>query len=457
MAIFGALSTARSGLIATGASLSVIGNNIANVNTVGFKGSRTEFADLLSAQGGGGSAGKIGLGTRIGRVGTLFTQGNIENTGRPTDLAIEGNGFFVVASGDGDLFTRAGNFRLDANGRLVTFQGLPVQGFALNATDQAVGAPTDVAVTGASSQPIATTLVSLKSNLRADSPLIAGGFDGTSFDSAFSTSNFTTSIGIFDSLGARHTLTLFFTKTADNTWDYNAGIDAGETGGTAGDLQVLGGGSLSFNSDGSLNATTPDPATASVTFSGAAAQDVTLNFGTPNPADDPAQGLDGLTQFAGPSCGRLPDAERRRGWPAAEPRDQRVRHRHRRLRQRPDAQPVPARARELHRARRPDAARQRSLSRVGRLRLAGDRGAGIRRPRQRRRRRRRALERVDRAGVHRLDLDATELPGERPGDHLERRAAERPDQHRPLTVADVPPTRLAPVASQNPDRCAARD
>ena len=98
MAIFGALSTARSGLIATGASLSVIGNNIANVNTVGVKGSRTEFADLLSAQGGGGDAGKIGLGVRIGRISASFTQGNIESTAGPTDLAIEGNGFCVMGS-----------------------------------------------------------------------------------------------------------------------------------------------------------------------------------------------------------------------------------------------------------------------------------------------------------------------------------------------------------------------
>ncbi len=301
MAIFGALSTARSGLIATGASLSVIGNNIANVNTVGFKGSRTEFSDLLSAQGGGGSAGKIGLGTRIGRVGTLFTQGNIENTGQPTDLAIEGNGFFVVGSGDGNLFTRAGNFRLDAHGQLVTFQGLPVQGFTLNDSDAPVGAPTDVAVTGASSQPIPTTLVQLKSNLRADAPVLPGGFDGTTFDSAFASSNFTTSITIFDSLGAQHTLTLFFTKTGNNAWTYNAGVDAGDTGGTAGDLDVLGNGTLTFNPDGSLNATGPDPATVPVTFNGASAQTITLNFGTPNAAADPGAGLDGLTQFAGPS------------------------------------------------------------------------------------------------------------------------------------------------------------
>ncbi len=303
MAIFGALGTARSGLVATGAALSVIGNNIANVNTIGFKGSRTDFSDLLSAQGGGGSAGKIGLGTRIGRVSASFTQGNIESTGRPTDLAIEGNGFFVVATGDGNLFTRAGNFRLDSNGKLVTNQGLPVQGFALNDLEAPVGAPIDITVTGSSSQPVATTAISLKSNLRADSELIAGGFDQTTFDSAYATSNFTTSINVFDSLGAKHTLNLFFTRTGDNAWDYNVGIDAGETGGTPGDLTVLGSGSLTFNSDGSL-AAAPSTPSVSVTFAGAAAQTIALNFGTPNPdpVANPGLGIDGVTQFAGPSA-----------------------------------------------------------------------------------------------------------------------------------------------------------
>jgi flagellar hook protein FlgE len=303
MAIFGALGTARSGLVATGAALSVIGNNIANVNTVGFKGSRTEFADLLSAQGGGGSAGKIGLGTRIGNISASFTQGNIESTGRPTDLAIEGNGFFVIGTGDGNVYTRAGNFSLDRDGKLVTFQGLPVQGFALNDLGVAVGAPIDITVTGASSQPLPTSAVQLKSNLRADAELIPGGFDGTTFDTAYATSNFTTSINVFDSLGAKHTMNLFFTRTGDNTWDYNVGIDAGDTGGTAGELQILGTGSLQFNTDGSLAA---DPSTPSVavTFAGAAAQTITLNFGTPNPdpVTNPGLGIDGITQFAGPSA-----------------------------------------------------------------------------------------------------------------------------------------------------------
>ncbi len=304
MAIFGALSTARSGLIATGASLSVIGNNIANVNTVGFKGSRTEFADLLSAQGGGGDAGKIGLGVRIGKVSASFTQGNIESTAGPTDLAIEGNGFFVVGAGAGNVYTRAGNFRLDSNGKLVTFQGLPVQGFGLNNSNAPVGAPQDIQVTGASSQPRATAVLSMKANLQADAPLVnAGVFDPTNFDTAFATSNFTTSMNVFDSLGARHTLNFFFTKTAPNEWDYNVGVDSGEVGGTSGDLQIVGSGHLTFNTDGSLKA--PDtPGVATLPFTGATAQDITLNFGTanPDPVNNPGQGIDGLTQFAGPSA-----------------------------------------------------------------------------------------------------------------------------------------------------------
>ncbi len=307
MAIFGALGTARSGLVATGAALSVIGNNIANVNTIGFKGSRTDFADLLSAQGGGGSAGKIGLGTRIGRISASFTQGNIESTGRPTDLAIEGNGFFVVGGGDGNLFTRAGNFRLDADGNLVTNQGLPVQGFALNNLQAPVGAPTNITVTGTSSQPVPTSSISLKSNLRADSELITGGFDGTTFDTAYATSNFTTSINVFDSLGAKHTLNLFFTRTGANTWDYNVGVDAGDTGGPAGELNVLGNGQLVFNEDGSLR-DPPTLASVAVTFSGAAAQTIDLNLGTPNPdpITNPGLGIDGITQFAGPSAVGFP-------------------------------------------------------------------------------------------------------------------------------------------------------
>jgi len=301
MAILGAFSIARSGLISDNTALSAIGNNIANVNTIGYKGTRAEFADLLSTQAGGGQAGQIGLGTTINDVRTIFTQGSIESTGQPTDLAIDGSGFFIVRSGQGDEYTRAGNFQLDANGTLVTTDGLPVQGFALDANNQPIGAPVDIQVAGGSSPALPTSNIKLQSNLAADATVISGGFDGTDFNTAQSTSNFTVPLTVYDSLGAAHSVNIYFTKTAANTWDWNAGVDAGDTGGTAGALDLIGNGSLTFNPDGSLNSTSPDPGQISVTFNGANAQTINLNFGTPNPTPTAGLGLDGVTQFAGSS------------------------------------------------------------------------------------------------------------------------------------------------------------
>jgi len=311
MGIFGALSAGRSGLVSNGAALSVIGNNIANVNTVGFKGSRTEFADLLSSQAGGGAAGRIGLGTKIAKVSTLFSQGNIESTGRDTDLAVEGNGFFVVRSSEGFLYTRAGNFTLDESGRLVTFQGLPVVGFKLNDDLIPASSPTDISVQDATSQASMTQSVSLKANLQADAPLLNGGaFDGTSFDTAFATSNFTASVRIFDSLGGAHDVTIFFTRTGTNAWAFNIGVDAAEVGdppGTAGELTLVGTGTLTFNADGSLDTVTDNTAnfTGGTQFTGAQDQTITIDFGTPNPGSAaPGTGLDGVTQFSAPSAMR---------------------------------------------------------------------------------------------------------------------------------------------------------
>src|SRR6185436_2689104 len=139
MGIFGALSTGRSGLINTGAALSVIGNNIANVGTAGFKGSRVEFADLLSAEGGG-QIGKVGLGSRIGAVRTLFTQGPIESTGRSLDLSIEGEGFFVLQEAQGQVYTRAGNFQLQPDGSVTNLIGNSLLGTPLTATGVPQGA-----------------------------------------------------------------------------------------------------------------------------------------------------------------------------------------------------------------------------------------------------------------------------------------------------------------------------
>jgi flagellar hook protein FlgE len=295
MALFGALSIGRSGLAANGAALSVIGNNIANVGTVGFKGSRTEFADLISAEGGG-EIGKIGLGTRIGGVRTLHTQGSIEATGRALDLSIQGNGFFVLGDGEGQLFTRAGNLQLDATQAVINLIGKPLLGYPLAPDGTVQGGLTAVTLANATSRGVATTSATIKGNLDAGTAGNATAFDTAtpSFANAFAASDFPTSIRVYDSLGAAHDLSVFFKKTGSNTWDVHVGVDAGETGGTAGNLQLIANATIQFNTDGSLAGVTAGSLSGNVTFSGAAAQTIALDLGS-------AGAFDGMTQYAAPS------------------------------------------------------------------------------------------------------------------------------------------------------------
>jgi len=295
MAILGALSIARSGLIATGEALGVTSNNIANVNTIAFKGSRSEFADLFA----GGVGGEVGLGTRLSGVSPSFTQGSIEATGRATDIAIEGNGFFVVRGLDGLFYTRQGNFSLSLDEVLQTQQGQQLQGFAVDAAGNAIGPLVDIDFGGAAGAPSPTTRIDFKNNLDAGSPLL-GAFDGTDYESAYATSNVTTSVQVHDSLFEAHELTLFFTRTGPNAWSLAVGVDDGELGGTPGDLNIIGTQAITFNTDGSLSDPVPTDL-AAVTFSGAAAQTIQLNFGTPNTTPTPGEGLDGLTQFGSAS------------------------------------------------------------------------------------------------------------------------------------------------------------
>lgn len=286
MALFGALSSGRSGLVVNGANLSVIGNNIANVGTVGFKGSRAEFADLLSAEAGG-QVGKIGLGARVGAVRTLFEQGAIEATGRSLDLAIEGQGFFVLREDQAQIFTRAGNFQKNADGTVTNVLGHALQGTPVNDAGQPTGALQDVVIAGFASQAQPSSSIAIAGNL--DSRAVGRGpFNPATFDTAFATSDYSTSIQIYDSLGAAHDLNVFFVKTGANAWGVHLAVDAGETGGTAGNIQMVNGagGTLTFNTDGS--GATAAGLTANVTFSGAGAQAIALN-------------VPDLTQVAGPS------------------------------------------------------------------------------------------------------------------------------------------------------------
>src|SRR5580693_3000511 len=199
-------STALSGLTADTAALDIVGNNLANLNTTGYKGSTASFYDLLTESAAGGAI-QLGGGVSAAQSEAQFTQGSIQLTGGPFDAAIQGNGFFMVKDPTGDnLFTRAGNFLLDANGALVTATGQNVQGWmSVNGTLNTNGAVGNIVIPQNSlSTPVATTNFSMNVNLQANATV--GQPDAT----------FTSPIQVVDSLGATHTLTATFTETAAN-------------------------------------------------------------------------------------------------------------------------------------------------------------------------------------------------------------------------------------------------
>ena len=196
----GSFSAGLSGLNANATYLSVIGNNLANINTVGFKASAVTFADLVSQTVGGTSVNpmQVGLGVVTGSISPVFSQGAIENTREATNVAIQGNGFFVVrGERRQSAYTRAGNFSFNDDGELVTPDGWRVQGYTQ--VDPATGddrhrpaAPTDIVVPpGVLRAPAATTNVRAQINLDADAPSTGDP-------------EFTTSIQMYDSLGSPH-------------------------------------------------------------------------------------------------------------------------------------------------------------------------------------------------------------------------------------------------------------
>jgi len=292
MSITKAMWTGVSGLGAEGSALGVIGDNIANGNTVGFKASRALFEDVL----GGAIGSNVGGGVRMARAQQIFAQGSIVNTGQATDLAISGDGFFVVKGAlggvNGEFYSRAGQFTPNNEGFLVNPQGLKLQGYAANADGTFQGGLSDIKLPTAPLAPNATTSFELDANLDPNEvPPAVTPFDSAN---AAASSNFSTSTEVFDSLGNAHTVDVYFVKTPTG-WDYHATTDGADlTPPTVGPFEI-GSGALTFNTDGTLATHTPAvPVAAS--FAGAAAgQAIALDFGTPGTND-------GITSLGGASA-----------------------------------------------------------------------------------------------------------------------------------------------------------
>lgn len=295
-----ALYSGVSGLRAEGEAIGVVGDNIANVNTVGFKSQRAVFQDVLGHSILAGTSSALpGSGVRIGDVQQMFTQGNLANTGVSTDVALNGDGFLVVAGTvdgiTGNFFTRAGQMVIDETGFLVNTQGLNVQGYLANPDGSLEASVADLRVPTSSLQPRPTSEIEITANLDPREPVVA--FDILD-PSGTASSN--TSITVFDSLGTARTLDVFFSNLGGNSYDYTVVADGGDiAGGTAGTNTLVGSGNLTFTSDGALDtATTPS---LSVNFAGGATagQAIDLNFGTDITSG--GSGLDGTTQFSAAS------------------------------------------------------------------------------------------------------------------------------------------------------------
>ena len=246
-----------SGLNAASRSLEVIGNNIANANTVGAKIARAEFADVYASAAVHTASTTPGMGVRVASVTQQFGQGSLRTTENPMDVAINGRGFFrVVPPGKNDdaAYTRNGQFQLDSGGYMVTNDGLRVQGYAVDKlTGKPGGIVGDIQLPAAGIGPRVTTEGSLVLNLDGRTPAPAVDMPAFRMTDAKSYTS-STSMAVYDQQGNEQVLSLFFRRTAtDNQWEVYAGVDGKAVPETADGTPQPPVGLLAFNPDGTLN------------------------------------------------------------------------------------------------------------------------------------------------------------------------------------------------------------
>ena len=246
-----------SGLNAASKNLDTIGNNVANANTVGFKQSQAQFADVFANSLSGGSNIQSGIGVKVATIAQQFNQGVITATSNPLDVAINGNGFFRLSSQEGISYTRNGQFHPDKDGFIVNSSGMRLTGYSANTAGTInTSAPADLRISTADLPPAATTKVSgvvnLDSRELALSPAAFDLADPTTYHS-------TTSVSIHDSLGNASTLSAYFLKTGTNSWDIFAANEGSllNGGASVGALNFLSNGALDPSSSSIFSMTAP--------------------------------------------------------------------------------------------------------------------------------------------------------------------------------------------------------
>jgi flagellar hook protein FlgE len=245
-----------SGLNAASKNLEVIGNNVANSSTVGFKQSRAEFSDVYANSLTGTGASQIGIGTKISTVAQQFTQGNITSTNTSMDIAINGGGFFRMSNNGAITYSRNGQFQMDKAGYIVDAQGKRLTGFPATSGTLSTGAPLELNINTADLTPLASTEITGLFNLDSTkTALTAAGFNPNDP----STYHNSTAVTVYDTLGNPHTLQNFFVKTGAGTWDVFNTVDGVST-------TVLPAPSAVMTFNGTGVAPTIAPATPSISF-----------------------------------------------------------------------------------------------------------------------------------------------------------------------------------------------
>lgn len=240
-----------SGLNAAARNLDVIGNNVANSNTIGAKASRAEFADIYANSLYGAGTHYNGIGVTVAAITQQFTQGDIATTHSALDLAINGRGFFRMSNGGEITYTRNGQFQLDKDGYLVNAQGGRLTGYPADANGRVMaGVPTELRLQTGDVAPKLTSSGAVTANLDARAAVPAVPFDlndGSSYNGA-------TSIAVYDSQGTEHTVALYFRKANANEWEVHAYAD-GNVAGTV---------NLTFDANGRLDAASATSLTVAV-------------------------------------------------------------------------------------------------------------------------------------------------------------------------------------------------
>ena len=297
MGLLSSFNIGVSGLAATGSGMSVIGDNIANAGTTGFKQSRAEFQDVLASSLKGIDGGdQIGAGVKLAHIKPNFTQGNITRTDNITDIAVNGNGFFEIEAPFGKGYSRDGSFHFNKEGVLVNSDEYAVVGFTADEDGKITNKRAPIKLGNTTVPARATEQVSLDLNL--DSRGIQKQFN---IEDPEKTSNFNSSMTVFDSIGTARVITVYFNKEADNNWSYHAAVDGADAaGGTAGVPVEMATGKMIFDGKGYLKEEQEGNNAFNFNNGAAPGQKIAFNFG--KSITEGGTGLAASTQFGSESA-----------------------------------------------------------------------------------------------------------------------------------------------------------